>query len=154
MEYKVEYLCKVRNKCEETAVENMILQILGVYRVKNRMDQDREWLHGVDLEIIKKEIDSCLNFINKSRDKYEKDRKEEDNKDDEEKEIIEDEQEEVNDKENSEEEVIDKENSDEEVQEEETNKPKKIKNLKYIVNVSELKIKRNNPIEFKKFIDE
>ena len=154
VEYKVEYLCKVRNKCEETAVENMILQILGVYRVKNRMDQDREWLHGVDLEIIKKEIDSCLNFINKSRDKYEKDRKEEDNKDDEEKEIIEDEQEEVNDKENSEEEVIDKENSDEEVQEEETNKPKKIKNLKYIVNVSELKIKRNNPIEFKKFIDE
>ena len=154
VEYKVEYLCKVRNKCEETAVENMVLQILGVYRVKNHMDQDREWLHGVDLEIIKKEIDSCLNFINKSRDKYEKDRKEEDNKDDEEKEIIEDEQEEVNDKENSEEEVIDKENSDEEVQEEETNKPKKIKNLKYIVNVSELKIKRNNPIEFKKFIDE
>ena len=159
VEYKVEYLCKVRNKCEETAVENMILQILGVYRVKNHMDQDREWLHGVDLEIIKKEIDSCVNFINKSRDKYEKDRKEEDNKDDVEKEIIEEvEQEEVNDKENSEEEVIDKENSDEEVQEEEkieeTNKPKKIKNLKYIVNVSELKIKRNNPIEFKNFIDE
>ena len=47
--------------------------------------------------------------------------------------------EEVNDKENSEEEVIDKENSDEEEKIEETNKPKKIKNLKYIVNVSELK---------------
>ena len=149
VEYKVEYICKVRNKCEETAVENMVLQILGVYRVKNHMDQDREWLHGIDLEIIKKEIDSCVNFINKSRDKYEKDRKEGDTKDDEEKENIE----EVNDKENSEEELIDKENSDEEVQEEK-NKPKKIKNLKYIVNVSELKIKRNNPIEFKKFIDE
>jgi prophage antirepressor-like protein len=73
VEYKVEYICKVRNKCEETAVENMVLQILGVYRVKNHMDQDREWLQGVDLEIIKKEIDSCVNFISKSRDKYEKD---------------------------------------------------------------------------------
>jgi prophage antirepressor-like protein len=153
VEYKVEYICKVRNKCEETAVENMVLQILKVYRVKNHMDQDREWLHGVDLEIIKKEIDSCVNFINKSRDKYKEDKTVE------EKEIIEeDEQEEINYKENSEEEVIDKENSDEELQEEEKieeiTKPKKIKNLKYIVDVSQLKIKRNNPIEFKNFIDE
>ena len=71
-EYNVDYLCKVRNKSEETAIENMVLQILGKYRIKNHMDQDREWLHGVDLKTIKKEMNNCVKFMNERREKYEK----------------------------------------------------------------------------------
>ena len=72
VEYNVDYICKVRNKSEETAIENMVLQILSVYRVKNHMDQDREWLHGVELNIIKNEVNNCLKFINENREKYKK----------------------------------------------------------------------------------
>ena len=81
IEYNVDYICKVRNKSEETAIENLILQILGKYRVKNHMDQDREWLNGIDLDTIKKEINNCVKFINKRREKYESllDKKEENN---------------------------------------------------------------------------
>ena len=35
IDYKVDYLHKVRSKSEETTIENMVLQILSSYRVKN-----------------------------------------------------------------------------------------------------------------------
>ena len=70
VDYKVEYLCKVRNKTEETIVENMVLQILSAYTVKNHIDNDREWVFGLDLETIKKEMDDCVEYLNTRRKKY------------------------------------------------------------------------------------
>lgn len=70
VQYKIEYLCRVRNKTQQSIVENMVLQVLSAYTVKNHIDNDREWVFGVKLETIKKEMNDCVEYLNKRRDKF------------------------------------------------------------------------------------
>ncbi len=164
-EYNVDHLCKVRNKSEETAIENMVLQILGKYRVKNNMDQDREWLYGVDLKTIKKEMNNCIKFMNERRKNYE-DISDEDVYKEENKSIENDENEsdeiEIDDynssinKEyiNEDDKSVNKEgelNIEDDNSEPENDKKNKKENNKYEISETEIRDK-NNPADFKKFI--
>ena len=188
--YNVDYICKVRNKSEETIIETMVLQILSKYRVKNHMDQEREWLYNIDLFTIKKEINVCLKFLNMRRNKYEVEVKENDNKVEDEvdnkvevEENEEVEEDEVEDNEEVEDEVEDEVDNEVEVEKEVDNKvgdeveveekyeiiiesdyeeeeeiKKKDKKIKqrivsrYNLENINLGIKRNNPIDFQKFV--
>ena len=162
--YNVDYIRKVRSKREETTIENMVLQILSPYRVKNHMGQDREWLKDVDLKIVKDEMNNCIKFINDNRERYEKMVKKDENEIDEEDKINEiDEEDKINENEINEEDKI---NENETCQEEDKNESfdcgtddesdsgesnnKKV-NTKY--NLENLKFKdKNDPVDFKKFI--
>jgi len=181
VDYKIEYLCKVRNKTEETIVENMVLQIFTSYTVKNHLDNDREWVFGLDLETIKKEMNDCVQYLNIRREKYdilfgnntedskkevEKKYNDKDNDDDEEEEEEEEEKEKEDEeeKEKDEEEKEKDEEQKEEVKEIKKEEVKEIKKeeenvqtpqkyiSKYDVDLSTIGIKRNNPIEFEQFI--
>jgi len=176
VDYKIEYLCKVRNKTEETIVENMVLQILTSYTVKNHLDNDREWVFGLDLEIIKKEMNDCVEYLNIRREKYNI-LYENNKKEDEEHNTIEDSEEEIKDsneeyesKSEKKSEEIDEESKKneeddltsekklEEIDEESEENEEEVKttNQKYICkydfDLSTIGIKRNNPIDFDQFI--
>jgi hypothetical protein len=175
VDYKIEYLCKVRNKTEETIVENMVLQILTSYTVKNHLDNDREWVFGLDLEIIKKEMNDCVEYLNIRREKYNI-LYENNKKEDEEHNTIEDSEEEIKDsieeddsKSEKKSEEIDEESKKneeddltsekklEEIDEESEENEEEVKtNQKYICkydfDLSTIGIKRNDPIDFEQFI--
>ena len=175
VDYKIEYLCKVRNKTEETIVENMVLQILTSYTVKNHLDNDREWVFGLDLEIIKKEMNDCVEYLNIRREKYNI-LYENNKKEDEEHNTIEDSEEEIKDsieeddsKSEKKSEEIDEESKKneeddltsekklEEIDEESEENEEEVKtNQKYICkydfDLSTIGIKRNDPIDFDQFI--
>jgi hypothetical protein len=165
IEYNVDYLCKVRNKSEETAIENMVLQILGKYRVKNNMDQDREWLYGVDLKTIKKEMNNCIKFMNERRKKYEDISDEDDNKEENDSidnentdnENIDDEKDDnlsINkdyDNVNEDYKSVNKDDENNNSEPEIDNQKNKKENNKYEISDSEIRDK-NNPADFKKFI--
>lgn len=176
VDYKIEYLCKVRNKTEETIVENMVLQILTSYTVKNHLDNDREWVFGLDLETIKKEINDCVEYLNIRREKYNI-LYENNKKEDEEHNTIEDSEEEIKDsideeddsKSEKKSEEIDEESKKneeddltsekklEEIDEESEENEEEVKThqkyiCKYDFDLSTIGIKRNNPIDFDQFI--
>jgi hypothetical protein len=69
--YTVEYAAKVRNKATQCIVEKLVFEILNMYRVPNNQKQAREWFYGVDIETIKTEIESCIDYIDKRRKIYE-----------------------------------------------------------------------------------
>jgi len=160
--YNVDYLCKVSSKGEETTIENMVLQILRTFRVKNHMDQEREWLYGVNLETIKNVMDMCIKFINDSRQQYDIKKEEEENEEEDNNDV---ENEENNDIENSNEEDNEVENNeneieyiveDEEIIEEKNNKVdgktvKIKKKSKYDIENLDI-VSKNNPSDFDKFI--
>lgn len=175
VDYKIEYLCKVRNKTEETIVENMVLQILNSYTVKNHLDNDREWVFGLDLEIIKKEMNDCVEYLNIRREKYNilyennKNEDEEHNTIEHSEEEIKDSIEEDDSKSEKKSEEIDEESKKneeddltsekklEEIDEESEENEEEIKtNQKYICkydfDLSTIGIKRNDPIDFDQFI--
>jgi hypothetical protein len=156
IDYKVDYLHKVRSKSEETTIENMVLQILSSYRVKNHMDQDREWIKGIDLATIKNVMNNCIKFINDNRQQY--DIKKEEKNGFEEKEKEEKEKEEEEKEEEKEEEIIvNEENDDDYVENDVENDVEdsslKRNNSKYNLNNIEIKSK-NNPIDFDKFVSD
>ena len=178
VDYKIEYLCKVRNKTEETIVECMILQILSAYTVKNHLDNDREWVFGLDLETIKKEMNECVQYLNTRREKYDnlfnvmkeqeykKEETKEDNVDEEEKEDEETKEEDKDKDNDGEEEKEDEETKEEnndkdnDVEEKEDENDEEHENIqtpkesisKYDVDLSTIGIKRNDPINFEQFI--
>ena len=161
-DYKVDFVIKVRNKGEESTVESMVLQILSIFRVKNHMDQDREWLYGVKLDVIMKEMNNCIKFINDSRDKYKdcKQVKIDTNINEEDLEQNNNNEEDINEKdlEQNDYEVDEVDEVDEEDEEDEddedklkSTKVKKVYNSKY--NIDNIKLReKNDPIDFKKFV--
>ena len=163
VDYKVEYLCKVRNKTEETIVENMVLQILSAYTVKNHIDNDREWVFGLDLETIKKEMDDCVEYLNTRRKKYDESFDLENSEDVEETKdndsILED-VEETKDNIDSilEDEDVEetKDNIDSVIEDEEPDsvigKIHKKEKSKYDVDLTMIGITKNNPVDFEQFI--
>lgn len=159
VDYTVEYLFKVRNKCEETIIENMVLQILGKYRVKNHMDQEREWLHGIDLNTIKNEIYKCSEFLNERRDLYENNEIENNEIENIEIENNEIEKQNLQQLKNKikiiyESDVNDVSDEEEEKEEIEVDENNLINSKKYDIDISKVEIKRNNPVDFKKFISD
>lgn len=163
--YDVNHIVKVRNKAEETIIENMILQIFSAHRVKNHLNHEREWIYGVDIEDIKKEIDNCINFLNERRDNYKIPPKFPEETENFQLDIDENEYKEIN---NNNIIVKDEDSTHEDIVEENNNllvpltdeivekiaKPKEIKNTKYNFNISDLGIKKNNPVDFNKFVEE
>jgi hypothetical protein len=162
-DYKVDFVRKVRNKGEESTVESMVLQILSKFRVKNHMDQDREWLYGVKLDVIMKEMNNCIKFINDSRDKY-KDCEQVkidininedhiDNQDDVDKvDNFNEKENYVEPNDNDEEDDEDDDDDDDEDEDElKSTKVKKVYNSKY--NIDNIKLReKNDPTDFDKFI--
>jgi T5orf172 domain len=72
--YVVEHYRPVYSKREETAVESFLLAALGKYRVKNEhvKGQDREWLHTVSLDVVKKELDIIADFLEQRKAVHDK----------------------------------------------------------------------------------
>jgi len=64
-QYNVEYYRSVDNAYEETAIELLLLSILNKYRVKNDTKgcKAREWIKGIDLDIVKNELDMLVDYI-------------------------------------------------------------------------------------------
>lgn len=155
VDYKIEFLQKVRNKSEETAIETMVLIILDKYRVDNHLGQPREWVHGVDLETIKTEITRCIDFMNTNRQKYGNIDLENEETGIEEKNLVENK---INlvfeEGEEKDEENIEEEKTDEEEKKTKNNTPKKVKITRYDVGEEELGIVRNDPTKFNQFIDD
>ena len=72
--YVVEYYRPVYSKREETAVESFLLAALGKYRVKNEhvKGQDREWLHTISTDVVKKELDIIVDFLEERKSIHDK----------------------------------------------------------------------------------
>lgn len=119
--------------------------------------KEREWLQGVDLNVIKGVINNCVNFINENRELYEKlapqkkeDEKVDDDADEIEFEMEDDDGEETKTNEDGEEEKKkDEDGEDYDSTDEQRNK------IKSRYNLENIKLpEKNNPIDFKKFISD
>jgi prophage antirepressor-like protein len=78
-EYKIEYSRKLSSKREETAIENLMIIIFDNYRCINDVDQKREWLElneKIDVNVLKKELDVLVNFMESRKKLYDFDRTE------------------------------------------------------------------------------
>jgi prophage antirepressor-like protein len=70
-DYIVEYHRKVFTKLESTAIENMMLIIFDKFRTVNKDTlQKREWVQGVELSVLIKELDIIVNFLNSRKEIY------------------------------------------------------------------------------------
>ena len=63
LDYKIEYSRELCSKREETTVENMMLIIFDNNRAVNEIKSKREWITGLDLDILKKELDIIVDFM-------------------------------------------------------------------------------------------
>jgi hypothetical protein len=124
------------------------------------MDQDREWLQGVDLNVIKGVINNCVNFINENRELYEKlaPPKNEDGKvpdvDEIEFEIENEYGEEEMKTNDDEEDAINTNEEDKDSEDYDSNDEQRNK-IKSRYNLENIKLpEKNNPIDFKKFISD
>ena len=63
--YKIEYFRNVSSLCEQSAIESLLLSIFNKYRVQNenKGSKIREWVKNLDLDIIKKELDILVDFL-------------------------------------------------------------------------------------------
>jgi prophage antirepressor-like protein len=64
--YEIEYSRKLKNVYEETAIESLLLGIFDKYRVETitKGGKQREWVKGVNLNVLKKEMDSLVDYYN------------------------------------------------------------------------------------------
>jgi len=63
LDYKIEYSRALCSKREESAIEGLMLVIFDNYRVINEIESKREWISGVDLDILRKELDILVDFL-------------------------------------------------------------------------------------------
>jgi len=70
--FQVEHCRYVANDYESTAIESLILSIFENYRVENenKGSKKREWLEGVKFEIIKKELDMLVDYLENRKKNY------------------------------------------------------------------------------------
>ena len=63
LDYKIEYSRKLCSKREESAIEGLMLVIFDNNRALNEIESKREWITGLDLEVLKKELDVLVDFL-------------------------------------------------------------------------------------------
>ena len=69
LDYKIEYSRLLCSKREESAIEGLMLVIFDNYRVINEISSKREWLSSIELDVLKKELDILVDFL-ESRKKF------------------------------------------------------------------------------------
>jgi hypothetical protein len=67
---------KIYSKREETAIENLMIIIFDNYRCINEIKQKREWLENIDGDVLKKELDVIIDFMESRKKLYDFDRTE------------------------------------------------------------------------------
>jgi prophage antirepressor-like protein len=68
-DYVIEHSRKLYSKMEETAVEKFMLSIFDSKRCINEIDKPREWIEGIELNIVKNELNLVVDFLH-DRKKY------------------------------------------------------------------------------------
>ena len=76
MDYNINYSRKLSSKREETAIENLMIIIFDNYRCINEIKQKREWLENIDSDVLKKELDVIIDFMESRKKLYDFDRTE------------------------------------------------------------------------------
>ena len=76
LDYNINYSRKLSSKREETAIENLMIIIFDNYRCINEIKQKREWLENIDGDVLKKELDVIIEFMESRKKLYDFDRTE------------------------------------------------------------------------------
>ena len=76
LDYNINYSRKLSSKREETAIENLMIIIFDNYRCINEIKQKREWLENIDGDVLKKELDVIIEFMESRKKLYDFDRNE------------------------------------------------------------------------------
>jgi prophage antirepressor-like protein len=76
LDYNINYSRKLSSKREETAIENLMIIIFDNYRCINEIKQKREWLENIDGDVLKKELDVIIDFMESRKKLYDFDRTE------------------------------------------------------------------------------
>ena len=69
LDYKVEHTRRLCSKREESSIEGLMLSIFDNYRCVNEIDSKREWVEGININTLKKELDILVDFL-ESRKKF------------------------------------------------------------------------------------
>ena len=70
LDYKVEYSRLLCSKREESAIEGLMLCIFDNYRCINEIESKREWMEGINIDILKSELDILVNFLEERKKFY------------------------------------------------------------------------------------
>jgi len=76
LDYNINYSRKLSSKREETAIENLMIIIFDNYRCINEIKQKREWFENIDGDVLKKELDVIIDFMESRKKLYDFDRTE------------------------------------------------------------------------------